>query len=57
MIFVEPACGERDMVVTTSVLRARCACVSPNLSGHCTFMHKFQNYLAQLLFSRSRNTI
>ena len=52
---VEPACGERDTVVTISV---RCICVRACmhvLSSRivrditCTFVHGFQNNLAQLL--------
>ena len=55
-VFVVPACGERDIVVTTSV-RGMCvrACIMPACflpSGYVqviisTFMHKFQNSLAQ----------
>ena len=57
--FVEPACSERDIVVTTLVLCmcVRCAChmctcvVRPSgivWAITCTFMHGFQNKLAQL---------
>ena len=57
IIFVEPACGERDEIVTISV---RYMCVRP--SGFvqaitCTFVHGFQNKLAQLSSSRNRRAI
>ena len=43
--FVEPACGERDIVVTFSVrcMCVRCACVSSGFvrAETCTFMHEF----------------
>ena len=54
-IFVEPACGERDKVVTILV---RCMCVCPSRfvpAITLTFMHEFQNDLAQLFSLRSRN--
>ena len=55
--FVEPACGEREIVVTTSV---RCTCVRRacvRLSGIIrtitfTFIYGFRNYLAYLFFLR-----
>ena len=67
MIFVAPACGERDIVVTTSVccmsvraLYIRCACVRPSgffRAISSTYMNEFQNNLAQLLCLTSRSAI
>ena len=56
--FVEPTCGEGDIIVTTSIHVLACvACVRLSgcvlLSGFvgvitCTFVHGFQNNLAHL---------
>ena len=62
VIFVAPSCGERDIVVTISVW---CMCVRRACMHQyglvraitCTFMHGFQNNLAQLLPSRSRSDV
>ena len=62
-IFLEPAFSERDIVVTILVQHVcvRCACLCiVHSSGFvwaitCTFMHEFQNNLAQLLSSRSKS--
>ena len=57
LIFVEPSCGERDIVVIISV---QCMCVHLFefvLAITYTFMHGFQNDLVQLLSSRSRSAI
>ena len=56
--FVELACGEQDIVVTISV---QCMCIV-RLSAFVraitsTFMHGFQNNLAQLFSLRSRSAI
>ena len=61
LIFVEPACGERDIVVTFSVhcmcMPCVCVCVCVYAGMFLSrfvqaitsaFMHDFQNYLAQL---------
>ena len=53
--FVEPACGERDIVVTLSVrcMCVHCAvCVRPSgfvMAITSTFMHGFQNCTVVLL--------
>ena len=60
--FVEPTCREQDIDITTSV---RCMCVHAlcmHLSRFVwartsTFMHGFQNNLAQLLSLRSKSDI
>ena len=67
MVFVEPACGEQDIVVTTSV-RLMClhvcimCCACMRLSGYVLvitsiFTHEFQNNLAQLFSLRSKNAL
>ena len=58
MIFVEPACGEQDIVVKFCSVCACVMCACVHLFGFVwaitwTFMYGFQNNLAQLLFSRS----
>ena len=59
MIFVKLACGERDIVVSISVrcMCMLCVCASVQIcrTKPCTFVHEFQNYLAQLMSSRSRS--
>ena len=58
-IFVELACSEQDIVVTALVWCVCCACV------HCgfvraitsTFVHGFQNNLAQLFSLKGRIAI
>ena len=62
--FVEPACGEGDIVVTISLyVRALCTralCVRPSKSVRAityAFMHEFQNNLAQLFSLGSRSAI
>ena len=65
LLFVEPACGERDIVVKTSLrciclCWALCVCVHPSefvSAITCTFVHGFQNNLAQLFSLRSRSAI
>ena len=49
LIFVEPACGERDIVITTSVwckcmlyVQELCASVQIWPAITCTFVHGFQ---------------
>ena len=54
--FVKPACGERDIVVTFFVgVWYVHTCI--NLAIASTFMHEFQNDLAQMLPLRSRSAI
>ena len=62
LFFVEPACSEQHLVVTISVrsLCVPCVCVYP--SGFVraitsTFMHGFQNNLAQLFSRMSKSAI
>ena len=57
-------CGERDIVVTTTALCmcVHCECVVVHPSGFvraitATFMHGFQNNLAQLFSLRSISVI
>ena len=62
IIFVEPPCGERDIVVTLSVRCMCMCCACVHLSGFVwaitsTFMHRFQNDLAQLFSLRSKSAI
>ena len=63
LFFVEPACGERDIVVLIS-FRCMCvhACCVMHLSGFVRaipsiFMHGFQNNLAQLFSLACRSAI
>ena len=62
LIFVEPACFDRDIIVATSVrcmcvvcvcIRCRCACIRPDLYIYASF----QNNLAQLLSLGTRSAI
>ena len=57
--FVEPACCETDIVVTTSVqgMWVRCVYVQICPSITCAFMHRFQNNLAQLFSLTSKSVI
>ena len=61
-IFVQPACSEQDIIVTTLV-QCMCGCECIVLPSRfvqaiaSTFMHGFQNNLAQLLSSSSRSAI
>ena len=67
--FCKPACVEQDIVVRTSVSVQNlgfvfacivhvCSCPSRFVRAiNCTFMHGFQNNLAQLLSSRSKGAI
>ena len=63
ILFVEPACCERDIVVTISVRYMcilQCACIRPSIfvwAITSTFMHGFQNNLLQLFSLRSRSAI
>ena len=57
MLFVKLTCSERDIVVTASVW---CTCVRACMHPSrfiraitCTFLHGFQNNLAQLFSMRS----
>ena len=62
LIFIEPTCSEQDIVVIISV---QCMCVHwdcVHLSGFVlaitsTFMHEFQNNLAELYFLTNRSAI
>ena len=61
-LFVEPACDERDVIVTISIrcICVRWACVRPSEFVRAitsTFMHGFQKYLGQLFSLRSESTI
>ena len=64
-LFVKTACGEQDIVATTSVpcmcvLCVHTLCIHPDLSGHYMYIyriHGFQNNLAWLLCSRSKSAI
>ena len=55
-LFVEPACGEQDIVVTTLV---RCMCMGAGFvrAITSTFKDGFQNNFAQLFSLRSRSAI
>ena len=56
-IFVEPVCGERYIVVTTSV-RCMCVCASGFVRTiTSTLMNALQNNLEQLFSLRSSNAI
>ena len=67
IIFVEPACGERDTVVTVSFwcicmcyVYIAHACLHPSLfilAITSTFMHEYQNDLAQSFSLRRRSAI
>ena len=63
LIFVEPTCDLPDIVVTTSVrCISVCVCASVCLSKlvqaiACTFMHGFQNNVAQLFSLKSGSAI
>ena len=62
ILFVQPACGELDIVVTTSV---QCICVRAfcmHLSGFfqaitCAILHGFLNNLSQMFSLRNRSVI
>ena len=59
-VFGEPACGGQDIVVTTLNLCMCLSCAYVHLSRFtqaiaCTFMHGFQNNLAQLFSLRNRS--
>ena len=59
-LFVEPACGERNICYNFSSVYVRALRVRP--SGFVraitsTFMHEFQNNLAQLFSLRSKTSI
>ena len=61
-IFVKPACGEQDLVLTISdpCMCVCCTCVRPCRfvwAITSTFMHGFQNNLAQLFSLTSRSAI